>query len=212
LSLREVCALSFLVDLGTVGSACTGVVFANGPDGPVVGKTSDCTPGIQQEWLRPRRIRPLRGYAAITHSQVGTPNAEMGMNERGLSIGISGLLSRDIDRNGVGWQQDIRAVLHNCATTSDAIDMLRRIPIRRAGYALVIGDANGDVAVVEKLVGKLGVRRPKNNVAFEANISLCPEIAPYIDPSWGGENGRRVPNSSADSRTSSNGLTSRSKG
>ena len=46
MTLREVVALSFLVDLGTTGSACTGVVFADGPDGPVVGKTSDCTPGV----------------------------------------------------------------------------------------------------------------------------------------------------------------------
>src|SRR5437868_12653081 len=43
--LRHVVALSFLIDLSTAASsACTGVVFADGPDGPVVGKTSDCTP------------------------------------------------------------------------------------------------------------------------------------------------------------------------
>ena len=191
LSLREVCALSFLVDLGTAGSACTGVVFADGPDGPVVGKTSDCTPGIQQEWLRPRWVRPQGEFAAITHSQVGSPNAEMGMNEKGLAIGISGMPSRDVDRQGVGWQQDIRGVLHACATTAEAIAMLRRIPIRRAGYALVIADAAGDVAVVEKVVGAVAVRRPEHNVVYEANIARCPEVLPHIDPSWGGENGHQ---------------------
>ena len=191
MSLREVCALSFLIDLGTAGSACTGVVFAAGPDGPVVGKTSDCSPGIQQEWLRPRRVQPKGAWAAITHSHVGTPNAEMGMNEKGLAIGISGMLSRGIDRNGVGWQQDIRGVLHACATTQEAIAMLRRIPIRKAGYAMVVGDASGDMAVVEKVVGAVAVRRPENNVAYEANIAFCPDVIPLIDPSWGGENGRQ---------------------
>jgi predicted choloylglycine hydrolase len=185
---REVVALSFLVDLGATGSSCTGVVFASGPDGPVVGKTSDCTPGVQQEWLRPRRIKPTRGFAAVTHSHVGSPNAEMGMNDQGLAIGISGLLSRGFEADGVGWQQDIRGVLHACATTAEAIDMLRRIPIRKAGYALVVGDASGDVAVVEKLVGKVGVRRPVNNVAYEANVALCAEVLPCVDSRWGGEN------------------------
>ncbi len=189
LSRREVVALSFLVDLGATGSACTGIVFADGPDGPVVGKTSDCTPGVQQEWLRPRRIKPTHGFAVVSHSHAGSPNAEMGMNDQGLAIGISGLLSRGYNPDGVGWQQDIRGVLHACSTTAQAIDMLQRIPIRKAGYALVVGDASGDVAVVEKLVGRIGIRRPANNVIYEANVALCPEVLPEIDPRWGGENG-----------------------
>jgi hypothetical protein len=106
------------------------------------------------------------------------------MNEKGLAIGISGMLSRQTNRQGVGWQQDIRGVLHACATTREAIDMLRRVPIRRAGYAMVIGDASGDVAVVEKVVGMVAERRPDNNVAFEANIGLSPEMQPHIDPKW----------------------------
>ena len=191
MSLREVCALSFLIDLAVTGSACTGVVFADGPDGPVVGKTSDCTPGIQQEWLRPRRVHPRGALAAITHSHVGSPNAEMGMNEAGLAIGISGMLSRGLDTHGVGWQQDIRGVLHVCATTRDAIAMLRRIPIRKTGYAMVVGDASGDVAVVEKLVGAVAVRPPQNNIAFEANIPLCPETLPHADPAWCSDNGHQ---------------------
>ena len=54
---------------------------------------------------------------------------------------------------GVGWQQDIRAILHACTTTAEAIDLLRRIPIRKAGYCAVLGDASGEVAIVEKVVG-----------------------------------------------------------
>src|SRR5690242_11154160 len=38
MTLREVCALSFQVDLAMTPVACTGVVFEDGPDGPVVGK------------------------------------------------------------------------------------------------------------------------------------------------------------------------------
>ena len=182
-SLREICALSFLLDLGHASSSCTGIVFADGPDGPVVGKTCDCAPGVQQEWLGQRFIRPNTGIPAVTHSHYGSPNAEMGMNEQGLAIGISGLMSRDTNTQGVGWQQDIRAILHTCATTEEAIAMLRRIPIRWAGYCAVIGDACGDVAIVEKVVGALGVRRPRGNIAYEANVACCPEVLPFVDPS-----------------------------
>ena len=139
----------------------------------------------------PRRVSPTGALSAVIHSHGGTPNAEMGMNEAGLAIGISGMLSRRIDRTGVGWQQDIRGVLHACATTREALEMLRRVPIRRAGYAMVIGDAGGDVAVVEKVVGMVAVRRPQDNVAFEANIALCAGASEHVDPSWCGENGYR---------------------
>jgi len=190
MSLRAVVALSFLIDLGTASSACTGVVFADGPDGPVVAKTCDCSPGTQQEWLNQRLVRPVGEYAAVIHSHIGSPNAEMGMNEKGLAIGISGLLSNRIDREGVGWQQDIRGILHRCATTAEAIDMFRAVPIRHAGYAAVVGDAGGNVAVVERLVGTVAVRRPAGKVVFEANIALSEEAQPFVSPAWGGDNGR----------------------
>lgn len=189
MTMREVVALSFYIDLSTASSACTGVAFAGGPDGPVVGKTSDCSPGPQQEWLNQRCVRPDGELAAIIHSHVGTPNAEMGMNEAGLAIGISGLLSQNIDRSGVGWQQDIRAILHQCTTVKEAIAMFRRVPIRHAGYDAVLGDASGDVAVVERLVGVVAVRRGK--VLYEANIALSEEAQPFISPAWVGENGRQ---------------------
>lgn len=190
MSLREVVALSFLIDLGTASSACTGVVFADGPDGPVVAKTCDCSPGVQQEWLNQRLVRPEGELAAVVHSHIGSPNAEMGMNEKGLAIGISGMLSNRIDRDGVGWQQDIRGILHRCSTTEEVIETFHAIPIRRAGYAAVVGDASGDVAVVERLVGVVAVRRPVGKVASEANIALSEEAQPFVSSAWGGDNGR----------------------
>jgi len=180
MSLREVVALSFLIDLGTTAGACTGVAFADGPDGPVVAKTCDCSPGTQQEWLNQRLVRPDGEPAAVIHSHIGSPNAEMGMNEQGLAIGISGMLSNRIDRDGVGWQQDIRGILHRCATTEEAIAMFRAVPIRCAGYA----------AVVERLVGVVTVRRPTGKVVYEANIALAEETLPFVSSAWGGENGR----------------------
>lgn len=64
LGVRAVTALSFLIDLGTATSACTGAAFADGPDGPVVAKTCDCTPGVQFDWLNQRLVRPDGGLAA----------------------------------------------------------------------------------------------------------------------------------------------------
>ncbi|HIJ72857.1 MAG TPA: hypothetical protein HPP83_02040 [Candidatus Hydrogenedentes bacterium] len=190
LGLRKVCALSFLADLWATQSACTGVAFGVGPDGPVVGKTCDCTPGAQEQWLRPRCIRPTGALAAVTYSHVGTPNAEMGMNERGLAIGVSGCASLAADPEGVGWQQDVRGVLHRCATAQQAIDMLRAVSIRGYGYCLVLGDDSGDVAVVEKVVGALAVRRPNGNVVYEANIPLTPEVLAHVPADADFDNGR----------------------
>lgn len=178
-SLKEICGLSFLVDLGTAATACTGVAFASGPDGPVMGKTCDCTPGVQQVWLRPRLVKPTGQLAAVMLGHVGSPNAEMGMNEQGLAIGITGLPSAHVDRAGVGWQQDIRAILHHCTSTEEAIDMLHRIPIRGFGYCLLIVDRSGDVAICDKIAHALGVKRPAGNVAYVANVPQCPDVIPH---------------------------------
>jgi len=53
--------------------------------------------------------------------------------------------------------------------------MLRRVPIRFAGYAGVLGDASGDVAIFEKVVGAVGIRRPERTVAYEANVARAAE-------------------------------------
>jgi hypothetical protein len=178
-SLKEICGLSFLIDLGTAPTACTGVVFASGPDGPVMGKTCDCNPGLQQVWLRPRLVKPAGQPAALMLSHVGSPNAEMGMNENGLAIGITGLPSVALDHRGVGWQQDIRAVLHRCATTQETIELMQMIPIRGFGYCAVAVDAAGDVAIIDKVAGAMGVKRPDGNVAYVTNIAQCPEVIPH---------------------------------
>ncbi len=54
----------------------------------------------------------------------------------------------------------------------------------------MLGDPSGDVAIVEKVVGALGVRRPHGPVAYEANVASCPEVLPYADPNIS-ENGLR---------------------
>ena len=142
-------------------------------------KTCDCKPGVQRLWLRPRLAKPTGQPAALVLSHVGSPNAEMGMNERGLAIGITGLPSANVNHQGVGWQQDIRAILHHCTTTVEAIDMLHGIPIRGFGYCLVIVDCSGDVAICDKVAYAFGVKRPAGNVAYVTNVPQCPNVIPH---------------------------------
>ena len=197
------CALSFLVDLvsrdwrepraAVLVAPAPEWFLAAGPDGPVVGKTSDCVPeGGKSGWCQ-RLVRPTGGFAALIHSHIGSPNAEMGMNDQGLAIGISGLLSKaKLTGDGVGWQQDIRAILHACATTRQAIEMLRAIPIRRAGYAAVVADASGDVVVVEKVVNCAAVCKPVSTIVYEANIALrVRRLCLTLIRMWCGDNGER---------------------
>jgi len=78
------------------------------------------------------------------------------MNEHGLTIGLH-LVRMNPRAPGLSCVLIVRAVLDQCATTADAVAMLRRMPhAMRYNYSLL--DARGVAAVVEAHPGTVAVR------------------------------------------------------
>jgi predicted choloylglycine hydrolase len=95
-------------------------------------------------------------YASIGFSDRFTGRLD-GMNEHGLCVGLH-FVNEAIGRPGLVCLLLVRLVLDQCATTAEAIALLRRLP-HGLGFNYSLLDATGNAAVVEAAPGALAVRQ-----------------------------------------------------
>ena len=81
---------------------------------------------------------------------------EDGINEYGLSIALTFLLSKKI-KPGINGGFIVRKVLEECKTTDEAIELIKTIPIS-SSHNLVIADKNGKMAVIECTSEDINIR------------------------------------------------------
>jgi predicted choloylglycine hydrolase len=94
-------------------------------------------------------------YASIGASAIMTGRLD-GMNQHGLVAGLH-LVRTSPRRPGLSCVVIVRSILDQCATTAEAVTLLRRIPHAMLyNYSLL--DANGAAAVVEAVPGCVAVR------------------------------------------------------
>lgn len=93
-------------------------------------------------------VIPAQGYAYTCLGSAGSPNVfSSGINERGLAVADTHVLSRDIGP-GLPRFSLMREILEQHATTASALDYLRSVPHMGAG-TLTLADAGGHLAVCE---------------------------------------------------------------
>lgn len=121
--------------------------------GAVYGRNYDFQP--RNYGARFALVQPTGAFASIGSSELLTGRLD-GMNERGLVIGLH-LVRRSPRAPGFICVLIVRMVLDQCATTAEAVAMLRRLPhAMQYNYSLL--DANGVAAVVEAVPGCVAVR------------------------------------------------------
>ena len=121
--------------------------------GGVYGRNYDFRPrGYEARFA----LLQVRGsYASIGGSHQLTGRLD-GMNEHGLSIGLH-LIKIRPRSPGLTSTLLVRRVLDSCATTAEAIDLLRHLPhAMQYNYSLL--DAGGVAAVAEAAAGAVAVR------------------------------------------------------
>jgi hypothetical protein len=122
--------------------------------GGVYGRNYDFRPrGYEARFAL---VQARGSYASIGGSHQLTGRLD-GMNEHGLTIGLH-LVKVRPRFPGLTSTLLVRRVLDSCATTTEAIDLLRRLPhAMKYNYSLL--DAGGVAAVVEAGAGAVVVRR-----------------------------------------------------
>lgn len=110
-----------------------------------------------------------------------------GINAAGVAIGITAV-EGGRDHPGVMFPLAVRIVLDRCRTTAEAVDLLQGIRHARA-INFLVADADGDMAALEVVPGRVGVIRPDKGFIAVTNQFQSDEMARYEKVS------RRPPNS-----------------
>lgn len=100
--------------------------------------------------------KPSSGYASVGFSQQILGRLD-GMNERGLVIGLH-FVNEEFIGDGFLATTICRLILDQCATTEEAIALIKKLP-QRYCYNYSILDINGETAIVEATPNKQLVYR-----------------------------------------------------
>jgi hypothetical protein len=98
------------------------------------------------------------------------------MNAEGLAVVDTHVPSTDV---GPGLPRFVamRRILEDCASTAEALELLRSVPLMGLGN-LVLADAAGDIAVVECGHVEIAVLRPVQDYVVATNHYVSPRLTP----------------------------------
>jgi choloylglycine hydrolase len=206
--MKKIIALLFILSQVTVIYACT-TFFINKNGQMVFGRNYDwitdagmvCTnlKGLSKTSMKTENgetISWVSLYGSITFNQYGKEFPTGGMNEKGLVVELMWLDGTEYPANdnrpAVGVLQWIQYQLDNCATIDELISTDKKLRISPTGTTplhYLVADANGNVATIEFLNGKMVVHRG-SNLPFTVltNNSYEESVKAYKNSSTNGNN------------------------
>jgi hypothetical protein len=155
---------------------CTVVACRDQEGRPLLGKTDD----IYGEELGLNVLeitRPSEGYGHVQFHFAGTIWTVAGMNERGLALGMTGIPGPLSEEEGLFSLVALHTILPACASVEEAIVHLRDLRLNAYGFSLVLGDAEGALALVEKTEAGSRVFAETEVPLVHTNHILDPEFA-----------------------------------
>ncbi|MCY3738885.1 MAG: C45 family autoproteolytic acyltransferase/hydrolase [Gemmatimonadaceae bacterium] len=94
--------------------------------------------------------RPTDGHDHLHFHFAATPWTVAGANQPGLAMGMTGIPGPMKEEAGLFSLMALRTVLPACADVGEALEHLRDLPVNAYGFSLMLGDAGGRLALVEK--------------------------------------------------------------
>ncbi len=94
--------------------------------------------------------RPDDGYDHGHFHFAATPWTVAGVNRPGLTMGMTGIPGPMKEEDGLFSLMALHTVLPACANVGEALEHLRALPVNAYGFSLMLGDAEGRLALVEK--------------------------------------------------------------
>jgi len=163
------------VTMATVGLRfCSLAAFADGEGGPILGKTSD-HPLFTLRFLAFQRVQNPAIHSFIRGTFLGTLGTRAGLNDAGLALCGAAIASDAYNPQGAPVMVLLQAILERCVTVEEAIQLAEEMPSVNYGAHIMLGDAGGEVAVIERMPDRMAVRRPEGGLLFNTNHPLAPE-------------------------------------
>ena len=156
---------------------CTDVGFADAPEGVVIGKTNDIGEHNAHYHI-PHLVKPERGDRMLFFTWPGTVWVNAGVNESGLGIASASVASTEMEPEGVISNSVYRLAIERARDVREGLRFLHEVRFMCHPFNVVIGDAAGGLAAVERAVFKMAVRRPEGGAVYAANHWEEAETAP----------------------------------
>jgi hypothetical protein len=178
--LDELLRLSYWpeVTLCTMGLRfCSLAAFTDVAGGPILGKTSD-HPINSLRFFAIERVHneaPLHSYVRGTF--LGTNGTRAGLNDAGLAACGAAIAARGRNPEGLPVMVLIQSILEQCSNVDQAVELARGMPTFSYGGHVMVGDAIGHAATIERLPNVMAVRRPAEGTLANTNHPLAPDTA-----------------------------------
>lgn len=179
MSRQQVLELSVCSDLTGKLPAWCSLAAVPGTSGTLVAKNLDTTPEMGPIQVL-ERIEPDRGVPYLHMTTAGAMWTDGGVNAAGLALANASLAAALPNPDGVPDGILARAILTRCTDVAEAVELASTHPVRTLGENLLVADANGRVAVIEKLPHGQAVREGETTAA--CNHVLSPELESEMDP------------------------------
>ena len=156
---------------------CTVLGFNDEQGNTVIGKTDDIPEhelGINIMQI----VRPDKGYNHISFGFAGSIGRYAGINEHGFAAGFVGVPGPSVDTEGTHAYVASPGIFYNCATVEEGIEYLKQLKVNHYGFGVLLADANGGIALVEKTAAGTIVLPPQaDNWYTHTNHLLDEEFA-----------------------------------
>ncbi|HZP83840.1 MAG TPA: C45 family peptidase [Chthonomonadaceae bacterium] len=172
----------FSMRLVGVFAQCTTLGFRDAQGRPLLGKTDDLfLPELGKNVLE--TTYPDSGYRHVHLHFAGSVWTVAGMNEHGLAMGMNGIPGPAREQDGLPSLTALHTILPACATVAEAIAHLRELPLNFYGFSLLLGDAGGNMALVEKNgAGTVVLPEPPGGFCLHTNHILDAGLAAQSPP------------------------------
>ncbi|MSS70748.1 MAG: hypothetical protein EXS64_04580 [Candidatus Latescibacteria bacterium] len=183
LPFRDVFELNAVFELGRPSPACSVYGFADRAGRVWLGKSDD----LAQAELGSNgvhRTAPAGGLRSVQMHFVGTIWTTSAFNEGGFCLGMTGLSGRAVNEGGIPTLFLLHALAERCRSVAEAEAMCAAFRVRSGGMSVLMGDATGDVAILEKHAEGQAVRRPSGpgRGVWQTNHCCDPSLAGRDDP------------------------------
>ncbi len=183
LAFEDVFELNVVFELGRSPSACSVYGFADRSGRVHMGKSDDLGEA-ELGSNAVHRAAPSGALRSVQMHFVGTIWTTSSVNEAGFCLGMTGLSGRVVNRGGIPHLFLLHALAERCRTVREAEEMCAAFEVRSGGMSVLMGDATGDLAVLEKHAGGQAVRRPSGpgEAVWQTNHCCDPSLAGKDDP------------------------------
>jgi isopenicillin-N N-acyltransferase-like protein len=183
LAYEEILLLNCSIEFGGLDRimGCSSVILAHTPHGLLHGMNHDVDPTDAVPFVMGQYVETAQGAKAKRIVWAGTVWTAAGINDRGLTQGVSTVYVKDTNWDG-GIPVNVLTALPllRCGGVGEAVDLMQGVSPINHGYNFAFSDSDGRAAIVERSPTRCGVRHLDDKMLACTNMYSTPTTQPHM--------------------------------